>query len=147
MAELNRNYQVSQEHYRSLLDKTFSANMAADLERRQQGERFKILDSAQVPERPVKPKRKLLFPVAVIVGFALAIAMSLALQFTRGGIRTEHQLKALLPRDIPVLTHVPVIVTSAQRRWRVRLAMVSSVACMLIMTAEVALLFKIKPIV
>ena len=30
MAELNRNYSVSKDHYQSLLDKTFSASMAAD---------------------------------------------------------------------------------------------------------------------
>ncbi len=56
MAELNRNYSVSKEHYQSLLDKTFSAGMAADLEKKQQSEHFTILDLAQVPEKPFKPK-------------------------------------------------------------------------------------------
>jgi len=51
MAELNRNYSVSKDHYQSLLDKTFSAGMAADLEKKQQAEHFTILDLAQVPER------------------------------------------------------------------------------------------------
>ena len=60
MAELARNYSVSKEHYQSLLDKTFSAGMAADMERRQQAEHFTILDKAQVPEKPFKPKRRLL---------------------------------------------------------------------------------------
>jgi succinoglycan biosynthesis transport protein ExoP len=49
MAELNRNYSVSKDHYQSLLDKTFSASMAADLEKKQQAEHFTILDLAQVP--------------------------------------------------------------------------------------------------
>jgi succinoglycan biosynthesis transport protein ExoP len=61
MAELNRNYSVSKDHYQSLLDKTFSAGMAADLEKKQQAEHFTILDLAQVPEKPFKPKRGLMF--------------------------------------------------------------------------------------
>ena len=60
MAELNRNYSVSKDHYQSLLDKTFSAGMAADLEKKQQAEHFTILDLAQVPEKPFKPKRSLM---------------------------------------------------------------------------------------
>src|SRR5262249_27867581 len=97
MAELNRNYGVSKDHYQSLLDKTFSAGMAADLERRQQAEHFTILDLAQVPEKPFKPQRQLLL-MAVLVG---ALALSLALAYLKdmltGTLKMERELKALLP--------------------------------------------------
>jgi hypothetical protein len=76
MADLNRNYSVSKDHYQSLLDKTFSAGMAADLERKQQSEHFTILDLAQVPEKPFKPKRGLML-LAAFVG-ALALSLGLA---------------------------------------------------------------------
>jgi hypothetical protein len=42
MAELNRDYGVSKEHYQSLLDKAFSAQMAADLEQKQEAEHFTV---------------------------------------------------------------------------------------------------------
>src|SRR5579864_7939901 len=79
MAELNRNYSVSKEHYQSLLDKTFSAGMAADLEKKQQGEHFTILDLAQVPEKPFKPKRALMF----VGSFLGALALSLGLAYVK----------------------------------------------------------------
>ncbi len=66
MAELNRNYSVSKDHYQSLLDKTFSAGMAADLERKQQSEHFTILDSALVPEKPFKPNRRAMLMAAFL---------------------------------------------------------------------------------
>ena len=127
MAELNRNYGVSKEHYQSLLDKTFSAGMAADLERRQQAEHFTILDPAQVPERPFKPKRQLLL-LAVLVG---ALALSLGLAYLKdmldGTLKLERELKALLPANVPLLAAVPRLHDSADKRRSVRFAVFATV--------------------
>jgi hypothetical protein len=53
VAELTRNYETSRQNYQSLLDKTLSAGMSQDLERRQQAERFIVLDTAKTPAKPV----------------------------------------------------------------------------------------------
>src|SRR5262249_20369685 len=61
MAQLTRDYQVSKENYKSLLDKKMAAGMSLDMERRQQSERFIVLDRAQTPERPIKPEKRKLY--------------------------------------------------------------------------------------
>ncbi len=71
LVELNRNYDVSKQHYQALLDKSFNIEMAVSLEQKQKGERFTVLDPAQVPERPVKPRRKMLLCVALLVSLVL----------------------------------------------------------------------------
>src|SRR6478752_5344882 len=76
MAELSRNYSVSKEHYQSLLDKTFSAGMAAEMERKQASEHFTILDKAQVPERPFKPHRRLLLAGTFLGALFLSIGLA-----------------------------------------------------------------------
>ena len=57
MAQITRDYEMSKENYKSLLDKKMAAEMSLNMERRQQSERFVVLDRAQLPEKPIKPKR------------------------------------------------------------------------------------------
>jgi hypothetical protein len=145
MAELNRNYGVSKDHYQSLLDKTFSAGMAADLERRQQAEHFTILDLAQVPERPFKPKRQLMI-LAVLVG-ALALSLGLAYlqDMLNGTLKMERELKALLPANVPLLAAVPRLQDSADRRRAIRFAVVAVVITVVGFALEAGLYFRLHP--
>lgn len=145
MAELNRNYAVSQEHYKSLLDKTFSAGMAADLERQQEGERFMILDPAQVPEKPIKPNRRILFPAALLFSLALCAAGIFAWELMKGGIRSEPQLKAMLPKGVPLLGSVPAIATASERRQSYGRAALALAASVVVCIVEAGVLWKIHP--
>ena len=54
---LVRDYEISKAHYSQLLDKGLSAETATQLEIRQKGEKFSILDPAQPAERPSSPNR------------------------------------------------------------------------------------------
>jgi uncharacterized protein involved in exopolysaccharide biosynthesis len=58
---LSRDYEMLKTNYQSLLDKNLQAQMAENLERKQKGEQFKILDPAVVPEKPIKPDRNKIF--------------------------------------------------------------------------------------
>jgi succinoglycan biosynthesis transport protein ExoP len=145
MAELNRNYSVSKEHYQSLLDKTFSAGMAADLERRQQAEHFTILDLAQVPEKPFKPKRRIMM-IAVLVG---ALALSLGLAYLRdmlnGTLKFERELKAMLPAGVPLLAAVPKLQAADDRRRSIRFAVVVVLISLAGLALEAGLYFRLRP--
>jgi len=55
LKELTRGYTVTKKEYQSLLDKKLQAELAANMEREQKGEQFKILDPAKLPEKPYKP--------------------------------------------------------------------------------------------
>jgi len=68
-------YEVLQETYRALLTKSQESRIAANFERRQIGEQFRIVDPARLSERPVGPSR---FGVNVIGGLA---GLGLALAF------------------------------------------------------------------
>jgi polysaccharide chain length determinant protein (PEP-CTERM system associated) len=135
MAELDRNYSVSKEHYRSLLDKTFSAEMAADLERKQQAEHFTILDPAQVPERPFKPNRRLLLTGVLLLAVALSAGAASAKDRLDGSLKLELEIKALLPSHVPLLASVPRLRVAEDRRrslqFAVLVALVTFVGCAL----------------
>ncbi len=105
MAALTRDYEISKANYQSLLQKRLSAEMAADMERRQQSERFTVLDPATVPEKPYKPRLPLIYVsgslLALSFGAGLAIARDLASDVLLG----EWEL----PPDTVVLARVPRI--------------------------------------
>ena len=54
---LMRDYDSAKTNYQSLLEKSYSAEMATELERKQEGERFQVLDAAITPQRPESPNR------------------------------------------------------------------------------------------
>ena len=60
IAQLVRDYEISKAHYGQMLNNQLSASTAAQLEVRQQGEKFTVLDTAQPAQTPSRPRRKLI---------------------------------------------------------------------------------------
>ncbi|HZS29457.1 MAG TPA: Wzz/FepE/Etk N-terminal domain-containing protein [Candidatus Angelobacter sp.] len=146
MADLNRNYGVSKDHYQSLLDKTFSASMAADLERKQQAEHFTILDLAQVPEKPFKPKRGLMLLAAFVGSLALSLGLAYLTDMLSGTLKIERELKGILPANVPLLAAVPRLQGAADRRRAVRFAVVAVLISLIGCALEAGLYIKLHPI-
>jgi polysaccharide chain length determinant protein (PEP-CTERM system associated) len=146
MAELNRNYSVSKDHYQSLLDKTFSAGMAADLEKKQQAEHFTILDLAQVPEKPFKPKRGLMLLGALLAALATSLGLAYLKDMLNGTVKFERELKSMLPANVPLLAVVPQLQAAADRRSAVRFAVIAVVISLIGCALEAGLFLKLHPI-
>ncbi|HZD92765.1 MAG TPA: GNVR domain-containing protein [Candidatus Sulfotelmatobacter sp.] len=146
MAELNRNYSVSKEHYQSLLDKTFSASMAADLERKQQAEHFTILDLAQVPEKPFKPKRRIMLGGILIGALALSLGLAYFKDLLSGTLKIEHELKAMLPSNVPLLAAVPRLEAAGDRRRAITFAVIAVLVSLIGFALEAGLYLRLHPI-
>lgn len=103
MVQITRDYDLLKINYQSLLDKKIQAQMAENLERKQQGEQFKILDPARLPEKPVSPDRnKMLF-----AGTVLGLAMGLGLAWFREYMdRSFHEVE-----DVEAYLGLPVLAT------------------------------------
>ncbi len=129
MAALTRDYETSKMNYRSLFDKKISAEMAEDMERSEQSERFTIADQARVPMKPVKPRRSLLFVAAVLFALAIAIGLAIAFELKKNAFLGEWEL----PATVGVLGRIPNIAGEAgshagMQSWMVLLGMVSASA-------------------
>jgi polysaccharide chain length determinant protein (PEP-CTERM system associated) len=72
MASLFREYQNTKESFDQLMKKSQDAQQAENLERRQKGEQFKIIDPARVPERPFSPD----IPKVLLIGFVISLGCS-----------------------------------------------------------------------
>lgn len=129
LTDLNRDYAALQTSYQSLLAKREDSQIAANLERRQAGEQFKVLDAARVPEKPLSPNRPLLCGGAVMLGLVLGLALGGVREFADASLRSEDDvIKGL---ELPVLALVPLVVTTAEsirQRRRARMLWTTSVA-------------------
>ena len=146
MAELNRNYSVSKDHYQSLLDKTFSAGMAADLEKKQQAEHFTILDLAQVPEKPFKPKRSLMLIGAVFGALVVSLGLAYLGDMMNSTVKFERELKGMLPANVALLAVVPQLQSAADRRSSIRFAVIAVVISLIGCALEAGLYLKLHSI-
>jgi len=110
---LMRDYDTLRTHYNGLLDKKLSAEMASELEARQKGERFVILDPAQAPQKPFSPNRKLLALAGLVGGLLAGICLAIMVEMTDQSVRTEDEVARLLGK--PILGDIPRISTPRQR--------------------------------
>lgn len=109
MTALERDYDNTKKNYESILEKSLNAQIAANMERVQKGERFKILDPAKVPQKPVKPNRALLFLLSILLGLGLGAGLALGAEYLDHSFRDIDDLEQYT--GLPVLATIPTITT------------------------------------
>jgi polysaccharide chain length determinant protein (PEP-CTERM system associated) len=118
LIELTRDYTTLQQVYTNLLTKREDSKVAANLERRQAGEQFKILDPARVPERPFSPNRVRMIALGATAGVAIGLGIAALLEYRDTSLRTDDDVVTTVA--LPVLAMIPKMTTSAEQRRRIR---------------------------
>jgi polysaccharide chain length determinant protein (PEP-CTERM system associated) len=121
LISITRDYDTLQTLYRTLLQKKEESKIAENLERRQVGEQFKILDPPRVPERPFRPNRILLNLAGALGGLTFGIGLAALFEFRDKTVRGETDVHLVLA--LPVVALIPAMVNRADvRRRRLRQA-------------------------
>ena len=132
LAALTRDYETFQQSYRTLLQKKEESQMSANLEKRQIGEQFKILDPARMPEKPASPDRPRLYLLAMVAALAVGFGAAALLEFLDRTLRSEADVRAAL--NLMVLATVPFMRESAaEARRRVRRNVAFAVAATVVL--------------
>lgn len=116
MAGLVRDYDTLKAHYTNMMNTKLSADTSTDLETRQKGEKFVILDPAQPPEKPYGPVRLLVTIGGLVGGLLAGCGLAFVIEMADESVRSERDLGAILSQ--PVLTAIPRIFTDAEIRKR-----------------------------
>jgi polysaccharide chain length determinant protein (PEP-CTERM system associated) len=105
--KLSRNYQTALQFYNDLLAKKTQSEMATDLEKRQQGEQFRVMDPPNLPEKPTFPDRPLFALSGLGGGLALAFGLVLIREMQDRSIHNEKDAEFYL--ELPVLGMLPAL--------------------------------------
>lgn len=103
--ELTRDYQTEQATYNKLLQEMDQSGMATELENRQEGENFTVLDAASLPIDPTFPKQSMFAFGGIIAGLGLGLSIVALLEYRDTALRTE--------RDIWAFTQLPTLAVLA----------------------------------
>lgn len=101
--QLTRDYETAKKFYEDLLTKMNHSKMATDLERRQQGEQFHVMDRPNLPETPIFPKRIYFFSGGIFLGLLVGVATTAFLEYRNTSLRT--------PQDVWTFTQLPTLAT------------------------------------
>lgn len=146
LAELTRNYEASRQNYQSLLDKTFSAGMSEELERKQQAERFTVLDSAKTPEKPISPKRIPIMIAILIAATLIPAGLVIAMYLLNSSVNSEAELKEILPPGVTILGMIPPIESELDLQHRRFLSIQTVVVSLATCIALAVFLSRVRPI-
>ncbi|HWR37603.1 MAG TPA: XrtA system polysaccharide chain length determinant [Clostridia bacterium] len=112
ISDLSRDYEQSKANYESLLAKKMQSSLATSLEKRQQGEQFRIIDPPSLPIKPTSPNRLLWSLGGLVVGLGLAFCATAVLEVLDDRLRGEQDLLETL--RLPIIAEIPRLETSAE---------------------------------
>jgi polysaccharide chain length determinant protein (PEP-CTERM system associated) len=115
---LTRDYNTLEAQYTSFLKRYEASKVAVNLERRQIGEQFKIIDGARLPERPVSPDRVRHNLMGLLAGLVLGLGLVALLEYRDTTLKTDNDI--VISLALPVLAVIPAMLSTADRRRRRR---------------------------
>jgi polysaccharide chain length determinant protein (PEP-CTERM system associated) len=117
LVELTRDYSTIQAAYMSLLTKREDSKIAANLERREIGEQFKILDPASFPAGPYNRVQRLaIIASGAISGLVFGLLLVGYLEYRDSSFTREEDVVRML--SLAVLAIVPAMASERERRRR-----------------------------
>ncbi|WP_338523227.1 Wzz/FepE/Etk N-terminal domain-containing protein [Pseudomonas batumici] len=123
LVTLMRDYENARKKYEEIRTKEMSAKISESLEQENKAERFVLLESPLLPEKPIRPNRKKVVAMGFVLAPVGAGALVMLLEMLNQRVRGAEALASVLGRRI--LVAIPYIYTRAElarrKQWRTRL--------------------------
>lgn len=111
---LTRDYQTALDFYNDLLKKRNESQMATELEHRQQGEQFRVLDAPSYPERPSFPNKPLFGLGGLGAGLLVGLGMVQLAEWQDKSMRTKQDIEMYL--RLPTLAQISLMDPSRRKK-------------------------------
>ena len=105
LQSIQRDYNNIRESYQSLLARRLEAELAVNMEKKQKGEQFRIIDYARLPEKPISPDVRKLFMFSIAIGLGIGGGIIFLLEFLNPVIRSEDEIETEI--GLPILASIP----------------------------------------
>ncbi len=140
LAAITRDHEQSTANYESLLAKKNQSEMATNLEKRQQGEQFRMIDPPSLPQRPYFPNRLLFSACGIAFGLTLGAGSAILRELVNAKVYGEEELQSIV--KAPSLVLVPSVLTTSETSARNRsLLLDGAIAAVIALTIPATTLF------
>lgn len=139
LADLTRDYQNARDNYQSLLQKKLQSALATSLEKREEGERLRVIDPPSLPRQPVSPNRLEIILAGWALGLTAGVGLVAAEEMTDQTLRGASDVREVLP--CPLLARLPVLRSPAEERRRkwIRIGEIFLIALLMLASTGLAI--------
>lgn len=148
LGALDRDYQTKKGQYDALLMQQQKIGLGADAASQQQGEGIQVVDPANLPARPVAPKRLVLMGAGLFAGLAFGLLLVALFEVPRL-LTIQTSEDAAHYTALPVLVAVPELLTPQEAQViprRRRLILAVAIAAMVLAIPALALVLKLTQV-
>lgn len=76
-----------------------------------------VVDAAILPSRPVRPNKLLIMAVALLLGSAVGLLLTLGIEALDISIQNEHQIRKIVGKELPILGWIPLMKISSSDKY------------------------------
>lgn len=114
---LDQQYKNLNEAIRTLQLKQVEAEIGKTIETNNKGERFRVVESAEIPTSPISPNRPVWFIAGTLLGMMLGLGLLVLREMSDRSFHSVMDVQNSL--GLPVLAAVPEVKRAALRRFRI----------------------------
>jgi len=112
LASLQRDTKVNAKLYEQLLSRLESAKISKTLDSAEEGTRFKVIEPARLPLKPIRPDKPRIIIIGLVLGIGLGCGTALLLEFSNATFRSVEDAKRVL--TLPILGAISKIEVNPQ---------------------------------
>jgi protein tyrosine kinase modulator len=109
LSKISRGYDITLKKYQDLLAKSLESELSENMEKKQKGEQFQILDAANFPVKSARPNRLMIILMGIFGGLAGGIGLAIFLDTLDSSFRRSEEINAYV--NVPLLATLPALVT------------------------------------
>ena len=109
LSKISRGYDITLRKYQDLLGKSLESELSENMEKKQKGEQFQILDPANLPLKPVRPNRMLIVLAGLVLGMGGGVALAFLWNNFDTSFRQGDEINSLV--NVPLLASLPALMT------------------------------------
>jgi polysaccharide chain length determinant protein (PEP-CTERM system associated) len=128
LSKVTRSYEITLRKYQDLLAKGLESQISENMEKKEKGEQFQVLDPASLPQKPIRPNRPLFLLIGCLGGLAAGVGLALLRETFDSSFKSSEEVDGYT--NLPLLATIPPISTRGnileQRRAQTWLVLTSA---------------------
>lgn len=138
LAGLQRDYETAKSKYDEIRSKQSNAKINENLEQENKAERFSLLESPQIPDKPIRPDRKKIFALGLFLAIAAAAAIVMLMESLDQRVRGVEFLTSVVGfRPIGIVPYIKTQAELSKNKGRYKYAIIAFLLFLIILLSLV----------